>query len=524
MRTQNTNRRYVSTRLTGCRLKAWVAALLFCWSVNTLRAGELARGGGMPSVATIVDQYEQLISQGKRQEGIDKVIRFATQPRRDKNDRLKLFLTLTENAIEEKNNEEYLQILSQAKRYEMEFGHYLTLHHFYYDPAKPDIVNSIIWLAQHQSPNLKNVRVRFIWRIYHYIEDIDADKAFQLLEGLFNFGFPKDYRALSIDSLYLELIQRYLERDQLELAKRVLKSSITDLNVYFMVWHDNRFKKLWPLLENEGEFNPVKITQRNIQMAMDYLQSDKEKNWNQWIETKTQIVSLYRSLGLYEKAIEYANEAIEEVPESVKDEDHFYWLRQELIHVYDDSGYWLQAKELSEKVISEDIVGNPTLINGHINYAISLLENDELAYAEIIANRIVNDFAGYTSDYGEYFAKAVLVCVRSLTGKKVAARKLFQAMKQKAQTNYYATTRAALCLKDSKAVSELYLERLRDPGERAETLSYLSQYSARYSDDKNRELLLFRENVIHRRALQNAIKRYGRISRWSLPSGYWDGL
>jgi|GEM_PF-2590882 len=499
--------------------------MIFALTMTSVAAGQTAaRGGGTPPVDYLIAQFQQSVADGEHEKATEKMLFFARQKRRDQDSRLKLFLALTEQAIETDNHPSYLALIDAAKNINPGFGHFLQLHHFNYQPAKLAIVESLIWLAKNNSHHVDDISVRFLWRVYHFIDETDPDKTFELLESLFDYGYPREYAALSIDTMYLELIRRYLQVDNIDRAKRVLQTAITDLEVYFDIWHDKRYAELWPLIEDEGMFDPQAIIQRNLQLAFDYLENDQSKTWNQWIETKTHIVRLYRSKGDYEAAIEFAKSAIEEVPDSVKNEDKFFWLQQQLVHVYDDAGYWQRAKDLNGAILNKDIENHPILVNGHINFAVSLLENRELARAEILANKIITDFADYTSDYGEYFAKAVLTCVLSQTGKRRQARQILNQMLSDASINYYASTRAALCLQDVESTRRLYLERLADPKERAETLSYLSHYSNAVGPIKNQQLKLFRDSVINQDSLRELINQYGRIRSWNLPSGYWDGL
>lgn len=482
------------------------------------------RGGGIPPVKKVTEQYRQLVDIGDKQKATDMVLKYASQPRRLEKDRLKLYFMLTDEAIDSDGPENFIRLIEKIKHEDAAIGHFLEIHYFNYTSVKNRVVDSIIWLAKNDSPRLSRIRTTYIWRIYRYTKKVGHDLSFRFLQSLYEYGFPRSQAPLAPESLYLEWVKVLLAEGKVHKAKQVVDRVISSFEIYFYIWHDNRYKALWPYLEEKGKFDPKVGINNEIAIAQKYLESDSPKTWGEWLKVTTKLVEKNRSLANYSEAISIAETAIAEVPLEVQTDSSFFWLQQALVSSYIESGRWSKARSLMEEILAFDLKERPQNINAIINYAGYLLERGKNVDAVRLANQVLNEYESYTSDYGEYYAKAVLVCAFNEQGESVKAANLFASMYREFYKNYYASTHAAVCMKDKNATQNILVSRIKDPEERHYTLGYLSNYTTHIKVYRKPEQMLFFKRMSQSQKVQEALRKYGRTKSWPLPQVYWSEL
>lgn len=482
------------------------------------------KGGGIPPIDKVTDRYQKIIEQGDKQKATELVLKYASQKRRAEKDRLKLYFMLTDAAIDSDDTEKYIQLIEKIKRSDVAIAHFLEVHYFNYSSVKDRVVDSIIWLAKNNSPRLSRVRTTYIWRIYRYTKEVSNELSFHFLQSLYEYGFPRSEVPLAPESLYLELVKELLARGEFNRARQVVDDVITSFESYLYIWHDNRYQALWPHLERQGKFEPKPGVNQEIKRMEEFLQSDIPKTWSEWIKVTTKLVEKKRSIAQFDEAISIAKDAIAEVPEDVQSSTNFFWLQQALAAAYIENGDWSKVRVLMNEVLSTDLKDRPQNISAVINYAGYLLERGKINDAVQMANQVLNEYKSYTSEYGQYFALAILVCAYQERGQHQKAKEQFSAMYREFNKNYYASTHAAVCMQDRSATRNILIKRIEDPEERHYTLAYLSDYTTHKKLYRKPEQMLFLQQVANTYQVRMVVEKYGRTKSWRLPQVYWGEL
>ena len=477
------------------------------------------RGGGTLKLDSITEQFNRLVEGGEHDKAIAFIKLFAVQKRRNEEERKQLFLLLTQEALDNKHYSEYAEYIETAKQIDKYFGHYLNVINYYHVIDKSSSVESLIWLASNRYEKLNNLNYWFIWQVYRDLED--KDRKLTLLESL----YLASYQPLRIpgytSSLYVELVQLYLERKEVTRAENVINTSTSRFSDNILIWHDKRFEKIWSFHQQKANFSPVKAVTQYIKQIEYTLENTNGLTWEEWIKGKDILVNEYLGIGKTVEAIDTATKALARVPKELREHDSYLWLTQALASAYEQANDWQNAMRTMDNLVQLDIEKNSTVINFIINYSILLLNAGLSNEALAVADDVLTTYQKYVNDHGEYFAMAVKVCALVELRKNGEAKKVFSLMNQSVEKNYVAVNQAAFCLGDYASLARIALLRFDEPEQRQDVLASFSDYSVKGLSTKQKVYYRAYRKLLEREDIRKAINRHGRVKSWPLPARYW---
>lgn len=197
--------------------------------------------------------------------------------------------------------------------------------------------------------------------------------------------------------------------------------------------------------------------------------------------------------------------------------DSLNWLLNERAYVLYDLDRADEAQEAFGLSIAVGEDGNPS-VSQVINFASMLVAQQRPRDAlEVVRT------TGDASPYGNMWMAAVRACAAAQLGDSALQETSMAFLREHAEDNYAAITRASLCVNDLDAAAALYIARLADPDTRKAALLALQRYQpSPGSSLPNDPILQARLNQVRDRAdVQAAVGAVGSIEDVPLRNVYW---
>jgi len=351
-----------------------------------------------------------------------------------------------------------------------------------------------------------------VWPVLHQLRREDRAAHVRLAGALFRIGWTGGDRSAS-DPLRMILLEDALRRGDRD-AARGFASGITSPGTLAPLLILRRYDGLLP--ESGDRLAPL----REALAAREHATAEDVARDPQNLKYLLDRVQHLRALGRNADALALARPVLGDPTASAGRSEDGMWLVNEAAYALLDLGRNDDAAGLMRGLATLPVSDKIYLISSMINQGEVLNQAGRFAESLAHAQRLEREFGQYSSDYGDMWIRATIVCALSRLDRAGEAAPTMTAMRAAQDANPAALMRAYLCLNDLDAAERLMISRL-DGDDPEEAVMSLQDYAL----EPRRDLLVERLLLVRARpAVGAALARVARVVELPLARTYWGGF
>jgi len=351
-----------------------------------------------------------------------------------------------------------------------------------------------------------------VWPVLHQLKRENRPAQVRLAGALLRIGWTGGSDSAS-DSLRMILLEDALRRADRE-AARSFAAGMTNPATLAPLLILRRYDGLLP--ERADRLAPL----REAVTAQERLTAENVSRDPRNLKYVLDRVQHLRALGRNAEALALAQPQMRDPDAAALGGEEGMWLVNEAAYALLDLGRPAEAARLLGGLANLPVAEHGYLISSIINQGEILaqagLHAESLAHGRLIER----DFAQHSSDYGDMWIRATIVCALASLGRASEAAPTLEAMRAAQADNQAALMRSYLCLNDLDAAERLIVSRLEsdDPDEAVMGLQD-------YALEPRRDALVERLLAIRARpAVRAALERVARLVELPLARTYWGGF
>jgi len=353
-----------------------------------------------------------------------------------------------------------------------------------------------------------------VWPVLHRLRREDRPAHVRFTGALFRIGWTGgDTSGSASDSLRMILLDDALRRGDRD-AARSFASGIATPATMAPLLILRRYDGLLP--ERDDRLAPL----RAALAEQERITAEDVARDPQNLKYLLERVQHLRALGRNADALALARPLLGDPTASALRSEDGMWLVNEAAYALLDLGRGEEAAGLMTGLTRLPVAEHGYLISSIINQGEVLSQAARHADSLAHGQRIERDFAQFSSDYGDMWMRATVVCALANLDRVAEAAPTITAMRAAQDINPAAMMRAYLCLNDLDAAERLIISRLEGE-EPEEAVMALQDYAL----EPRRDVLVERLLAVRARpAVNAALERVARVVVLPLARTYWGGF
>ena len=310
--------------------------------------------------------------------------------------------------------------------------------------------------------------------------------------------------------LWREAALAFLADGRVAEAQRAA-GKVTDPRELFGMTLDKRFDAV--VAADPAHFDVPKA----LQAALERQQAAYAKGAND--TAAYQIIDDLRVLGRFPEALAVADTTLQKPQiQGSRGEDYRNWIEDRKAYVLMDMGRFDEAV-----TVERTAAGKPEYATKNVSQAINLAGMLDGAGrpAEALASLAE---VGKASDYGLMWASAERVCANAALGRREALKRDLQFTSEHEKDNRGARLKAALCVDDAPAATQVVVDWLGDPEDRTTILVDLSVSRRAAVPTFDRVIQARFDKVRGSEEVRRAVAEVGRTADLPLYTGAWSDV
>lgn len=352
----------------------------------------------------------------------------------------------------------------------------------------------------------------FVWPILSRLREQDKPARIRLAAALFRIGWPGG-SAAAADPLRMVLLEDALERGDRQGAVGYA-GGISSPSALAPLLVLKRYDGLLP--EGRDRLAPL----REALAAQDRETADALSRDGENLQTRLERIQHLRAVGRNADALALAQPQVRDPDAAALASEEGMWVVNEAVYALLDLGRPAEAARLMSGFTRLPVADHIYLISSIINQG-EVLNQAGSQEASLAHGRLLErDFLQHSSDYGDMWIRATIICAAASLGRGAEATPALEAIRAAPNVNAAALMRSYLCLNDLDSAERLIISRLEsdDP---EEAVMALQDYALDERPDPLVERLLA---VRARPAVRAALDRVARLVELPLARTYWGGF